>query len=152
MSVDIDKLKQIVHKAAGIIRQARISPEQIRIKTSQKDFVTKYDIEVQNFLESHLAEAWPDRHFLGEEQEAHEFTNDGFIVDPIDGTANFVFGIPHYCISIAVLENGEIIQGVVYNPAADEMYWAELGQGSYMNGKRLANPNLALEQTVVGVG
>ena len=68
MFVDLEKLKEIVREAGEIISQANLTPEQIRSKTSQKDLVTKYDVEVQDFLESRFQELWPDRHFMGEEQ------------------------------------------------------------------------------------
>ena len=152
MFVDLEKLKEIVREAGEIISQANLTPEQIRSKTSQKDLVTKYDVEVQDFLESRFQELWPDRHFMGEEQVEYRYEQRGFLVDPIDGTSNFIFGIPHFCISVAVLEQGEIVQGVVYNPVVDEMYWAEVGQGSYLNGDRLKNPEFALGEAVFGVG
>ena len=152
MPVDIEKLKQIAREAGNIILQATLTAEQIRSKSSQKDYVTKYDVEEQNFLEIRLRELWPEGDFLGEEQLEYEFVPDGFIVDPIDGTANFVFGIPHYCISIAVTEGGKIVQAVVFNPVADEMYWAELGRGSYLNNERIQNPDLAFEETFFGIG
>lgn len=152
MSVDLEKLKDIVREAGEIISQVNLTPEQIRSKSSQKDLVTKYDVEVQDFLELRFRELWPDCHFMGEEQDEFRFEQSGFLVDPIDGTSNFIFGIPHFCISVAVLDQGEVIQGVVYNPVVDEMYWAEAGQGAYLNGDRLKNPNFALDGAVFGFG
>lgn len=152
MSVNLDKIKEIIRLAGDMLLKAKLTAEQISSKSSQKDFVTKYDLEVQDFLKLRLQETWPDYHFLGEEQDEHILRRDAFLVDPIDGTANFVFGIPHYCISIAVLEGGEIVQGVVFNPVANELYWAESGQGAYLNGNRLKNPDRSLGESVVGVG
>ena len=60
-----------------------------------------------------------------------------FIIDPLDGTTNFLHGLPHFAISVAVEERGELIAGVVYAPLTDEMYWAEKGQGAYLNESRL---------------
>jgi len=152
MSGNLDKLKDIVRVAGAMLLKAKLTAEQISTKSSQKDLVTKYDLAVQDFLKSRFKEAWPDYHFLGEEQDEHTFRRDGFLVDPIDGTANFVFGIPHYCISVAVLKGGEVVQGVVYNPAANELYWAEVGQGAYLNGHRLKNPDRSIRESVIGVG
>jgi myo-inositol-1(or 4)-monophosphatase len=87
-----------------------LQTDQIRFKSSQKDLVTKYDVEVQDFLESRFHELWPDRHFMGEEQDEYRYEQRGDLVDPIDGTSNFIFGIPHFCISVAVLEQDEIVQ------------------------------------------
>lgn len=152
MSVDIDQVKQIVREAGEIIKDVRLSAEQVSSKEGRLDFVTKYDVEVQDFLEQRFFDLWPDYHFLGEEQEEHEFKQDGFIVDPIDGTTNFILGIPHYCISVAVMETGKIVQGVVYNPALDEMFWAKLGQGAYLNGEPIKNPDLPFAETVFAIG
>lgn len=152
MSVDIKQLKSIIRKAGELIRNVRLSPEQINSKDNRLDFVTKFDVEVQNFLESRFLENWPDYLFIGEEQEEHKFGQKGFIVDPIDGTTNFILGIPHHCISVAVMEEGKIVQGVVYCPALDEMYWAAAGEGAYLNAERLQNPDLPFNETVCGIG
>ncbi len=152
MSVDIDQMRKIVYEAGEIIKDVQLSAEQVKSKGGRLDFVTKYDVEVQNFLEEKFKQAWPAYHFLGEEQDEHYFTEDGFIVDPIDGTTNFILGVPHYCISVAVMEDKKIVQGVVYNPALDEMFWAELGQGAYLNGEPIENPDLPFAETVFGIG
>lgn len=152
MLVDIEQLKDIVREAGEMIKSVSLSADQVRSKDRRLDFVTSYDVEVQNFLERRFQENWPDLPFLGEEQKDHEFKEDGFIVDPIDGTSNFILGIPHYCISVAVMKAGKIVQGVVYNPALDDMFWAELGRGAYQNGRCIRNPDLPFEETVFGVG
>ena len=60
-----------------------------------------------------------------------------WIVDPLDGTTNFLHGIPHFCISIALERDGEIVAGIIYEPTRDEMFWAEKGAGAYLNERRL---------------
>lgn len=152
MSVNLEELKKIICESGDMLLKATLTAEQIGSKSSRKDLVTKYDIEIQEFLKSRFKENWPDYHFLGEEQDEHTYWKDGFLVDPIDGTANFVFGIPHYCISVAVLKGGKVIQGVVFNPVVNELYWAESGQGAYLNGDLLINPDRSLSDTVVGFG
>lgn len=152
MPVDIEQLKTIIRNAGELIKHVRLSPEQIHSKDNRLDFVTKYDVVVQNFLELHFRANWPDYPFIGEEQEEHEFGQKGFIVDPIDGTTNFILGIPHYSISVAVMEEGKIVQGVVYSPALDEMFWAKSGKGAYLNSERLQNPDLPFAETVIGIG
>lgn len=152
MTVDINQLKGIILEAGALISDVRLSAEQISSKAGRLDFVTKYDVEVQNFLEQRFFEKWPGYQFIGEEQEKHDFEGNAFIVDPIDGTTNFILGVPHYCISVAVIEAGKVVQAVVFNPALHEMFWAELGQGAYLNGHRIENPDLPFEQTVFGVG
>lgn len=153
MPVHIDQLKQIVRETGGLIRAATMSPEEIRSKDGHRNYVTRYDVMVQDQLEQQLRCLAPDYRFIAEEQDAHDFSGArSFIVDPIDGTSNFIYGIPQYCISVAVVEDGKVTQGVVYNPAIDEMYWAESGKGSFLNSDRLHNPDLPIEQTLFGVG
>lgn len=152
MPIDLNTLKQIIHEAGRIIREVSISREQISSKEGHRNFVTSYDIEVQDFLESRFRKLWPDYHFVAEEQDTHKLKQQSFIVDPIDGTSNFIFGIPFYCISVAVTEKGKVVQGTVYNPVIDEMFWAEEGKGAYLNDKPIKNPDLPMDETVFGVG
>ena len=153
MPVNIDQLRAIVREAGALIRSAQMSPEEIRSKDGHRNYVTRFDVMVQDHLEQQLRELAPDYGFVAEEQDSQDYSHtSSFIVDPIDGTSNFIFGIPQYCISVAVVEDGEVRQGVVYNPALDEMYWAESGKGSFLNGAPIVNPDLPLEQTLFGVG
>ncbi|MEA1938740.1 MAG: inositol monophosphatase family protein, partial [Pseudomonadota bacterium] len=103
------------------------------------DFVTNADYKAEKIIRQELSKARPDFAFLMEESGASG-DNDApgrWIVDPIDGTVNFMHGIPHFSISIALEQNGRITAGVVYDPIKDEMFWAERGKGAYINAKRL---------------
>lgn len=103
------------------------------------DFVSKADLKAEQIIRDTLMEARPAYGWLGEESEEAEGA-DGmhrWIVDPLDGTTNFLHGLPHWAISIALERKGEIIAGVVYDPAKDEMFTAEKGQGAWMNDRRL---------------
>jgi myo-inositol-1(or 4)-monophosphatase len=97
------------------------------------DFVTNADVYAQKVIREHLLKARPDYGFLGEEGEPA--TGSGawrWIVDPLDGTTNFMHGLPHFAVSIALEHDGEIVAGLVLNPATDELFWAERGAGAFL--------------------
>jgi myo-inositol-1(or 4)-monophosphatase len=112
------------------------------LQVSQKgpgDFVTHADKRTEQILIEELTKARPGYGFLGEEGggiEGKDKTH-RFIIDPIDGTSNFLHGIPHFAISIALEREGQLVSGLVYNPITEEMFTAEKGSGAWLNGKRL---------------
>lgn len=103
------------------------------------DFVSKADREAERIIKEELMGARPTYGWLGEEtgEEAGQDPTRRWIVDPLDGTTNFLHGIPHWAVSIALEHKGEITSAVVFDAAKDELYWAEKGAGSWMNDKRL---------------
>ncbi len=96
----------------------------------------------------------PDAHFIGEEDAVQKFSPEGkfFIVDPIDGTTNFIKDYHMSCISVALVVDGVAELGVVYNPYSDEMFYAQRGQGAFCNGMRLHVSNEPLENGIVVFG
>ena len=119
------------------------------IKYSSHDLVTEVDKGSERLIKNLVMTHFPHHSFLGEEgvepgpeasTRALENIRDAeylWIVDPIDGTTNFVHGFPYFCVSIALAHNGEVIVGVVYDPMKDEMFVAEKGKGAYVHGKRM---------------
>ncbi len=103
------------------------------------DFVTKADREAERVIKEELRGARPSYGWLGEEtgEEAGEDPTRRWIVDPLDGTTNFLHGLPHWAVSIALEQKGEIVAGVVFDAAKDEMFYAEKGLGAFMNDQRL---------------
>ncbi len=103
------------------------------------DFVSRADVAAEEIIRSMLMEARPNYGWLGEESEPVEGKDPTrrWIVDPLDGTTNFLHGIPHWAVSIALEHKGEIVAGVIFDPAKDEMFMAEKGQGALMNSQRL---------------
>ena len=98
------------------------------------DFVSHADIKAERTLRAELARTRPEYGFLGE--EGGETRGDGrnrWIVDPLDGTTNFLHGVPHFAISIGLEREGEIIAGVIYQPISDELFWTEKGQGAFVD-------------------
>ena len=103
------------------------------------DFVTRADREAERIIKEELRGARPTYGWLGEETgtEAGEDPTRRWIVDPLDGTTNFLHGMPHWAVSIALEHKGEIVAGVVFDPAKDELFWAEKGEGAWMNDSRV---------------
>jgi len=102
------------------------------------DFVSKADITAEQILRDELRGARPTYGWLGEEggEEPGDDPTRRWIVDPLDGTTNFLHGLPHWAISIALEHKGQIVSGVVYDPCKDEMFYAEKGAGAWMNDSR----------------
>ena len=103
------------------------------------DFVSKADREAERMIKEDLMGARPTYGWLGEESapEAGADPTRRWIVDPLDGTTNFLHGMPHWAVSIALEHKGEIVSAVVFDAAKDEMFWAEKGAGAWMNERRL---------------
>ncbi len=138
-SANINVLINACRKAAKtLIRDfGEIEKLQVSLK-GPGDFVTASDKKVEEILISELQKARPNYSILSE--EIGEINNDKsfkWIIDPIDGTANFLHGIPHFAISIGLEHDKEIICGIIYDPIKDEMFIAEKGNGSYLNNQRL---------------
>jgi myo-inositol-1(or 4)-monophosphatase len=99
------------------------------------DFVSRADIAAEKIIRDDLMAARPNYGWVGEESAAEEGKDPTrrWIVDPLDGTTNFLHGLPHWAVSIALEHKGEVVAGVVYDPAKDEMFYAEKGQGAWLN-------------------
>jgi myo-inositol-1(or 4)-monophosphatase len=146
-SANINVMVKVCRKAAKtLIRDfGEIENLQVSLK-GPGDFVTASDKRVEKILIDELLKARPNYSVLSE--EAGKINNDDaykWIIDPIDGTANFLHGIPHFAISIGLEKDGEIICGIIYDPIKDEMFVAEKGNGSYLNNQRIrvsARPKL----------
>ena len=131
-------LKELLLSAGEIMRSAEEDGESsIHIKGSA-NFVTEYDLAVQKFLLEKIKDAIPDAQFIAEEKENSSealLADSCFIIDPIDGTSNFMNGLKHSCISLAYVSRGETVFGAVYDPYFKELFYATRGEGAYLNGK-----------------
>jgi myo-inositol-1(or 4)-monophosphatase len=107
----------------------------------KNDFVTQADRDSEGRIVARIREAFPRDQFLAEEGGAHGGSSSGegrtWIIDPLDGTSNFIAGFPFWCVSIAARENGRLVAGVVWDPLRGEIYSAERGAGAFLNGQRL---------------
>lgn len=132
-------------------QQTELSVQQ---KTSARDVVTQYDLAVEQTLMRTLGEAFPGAVFFTEESchQADLAAPLVFVIDPIDGTMNFVKGMDHSCISIACLQYGKPAAGVVYNPYRREMFSAAAGKGAFLNGKPIRVSDAPLSESLVLFG
>ena len=143
-----EKLMEFERECGSVILRANdISAEE---KIGKRDIVTKYDCLVQEMLMEKISAAVPGAGFYGEEQDERDGL-DGehvFIIDPIDGTMNFVHHMNHSCVSVAYSHFGEICAAAVYDPYTDEMYSGVKGGGAYLNGRRLSVDDNTLENSL----
>src|SRR5437016_1000569 len=141
--------------ARGLIRDfGEVEQLQVSVK-GPGEFVSTADLKAERTLRTELARARPGYALLFEESGETPGTDPRhrWIVDPLDGTTNFLHGIPHFAISIALERDGEIVAGVIYEPIRDEMYWGEKGAGAYVNDRRLrVSARRQLGEAVVGSG
>ncbi len=125
----------------------------IHQKEGHFNFVTDTDVAVQSFLKKELLGLLPGSRFFAEEQENEPLTDaPTFVVDPIDGTLNFMRRRNMSAVSIGLLKNKMPVIGVIYNPYADEMFFAEIGHGAYMNGQRIQVSQTPFENAMVCFG
>lgn len=121
------------------------------------DFVSQADKRSEETLVELLKKARPDFHFLAEESGTAHSPRSGsdmtWIIDPLDGTMNFLHGLPHFCITVALKKGDEVIAAVTYDPIRDEMFMAEKGQGVYVNRRRLrVSVRTQIDEAMIGVG
>ena len=141
-------MQRAVRKAAPRLRRDFGEVEQLQVsKKGPGDFVSMADKRAEATVVEELRNARPDWGLLLEEggEIAGDPSKPRWIVDPLDGTSNFLHGIPHFAISIAVEERkpdgrGEISHGIVYQPLTDETYWAEKGRGAWLHGRLARQP------------
>ncbi len=126
----------------------------IKTKSSDVDLVTEYDGKIQQYLFDELGKITPGCSFLGEEGDGAKELTGGycFIIDPIDGTTNFVKGFQHSAISVGLAKDKELIAGVVLDPDLDNLFYAEKGKGAYLNGKRIQASACTLKDSLVLFG
>ncbi len=129
----IEKASKIIIRDFGEIEKLQVS------KKGPTDFVTNSDLKVEKIIIEELRKARPTFSFLSEEngKENNKDKKNIWIIDPIDGTVNFLHGLPHFAISIALKSNNEIVSGLIYDPIKDEMFFAEKNNGAFYNNHRM---------------
>lgn len=145
----------IVKEAGEIYLQgAKSDSLLIKDKGSSVNLITEYDKKIQDFLSSKFREIIPDCSFLEEEGDGNKEITDGycFIIDPIDGTTNYIKKYQHSAISAALAKDGEIIAGIVYDPELDNMFYAEKGDGAFLNGEKIGVSDCNIESSLVLFG
>jgi myo-inositol-1(or 4)-monophosphatase len=127
-------------KAARALKRDFGEVEQLQVSVKgPANFVSAADRRAEETLRAELSKARPSYGFLGEETGRHEGSDKThtWIVDPLDGTTNFLHGIPQFCISIGLERADTVVAGVIYNPVTDELFTAERGKGAFLNDRRL---------------
>jgi len=145
-------------RSAGvIINRAALDVESVRVSQKMaKDFVTEVDQASENIIIDTLLTAYPDHGILAEESGQTRGNPDSehiWIIDPLDGTTNFIHGFPFYCVSIALQSKGRIEQAVVYDPTRNDLFTSTRGRGAFMNDRRLrVSKRLNLEECLISTG
>jgi len=144
-------------KAGAIINRASLDLDLLRVTSKgQADFVTEVDRAAEQAIIEILSQAYPDHCFLAEESGtrrpagASDYT---WIIDPLDGTTNFIHGFPQYAVSIACQHGGQITQAVVYDPTRNDLFTATRGRGAFLNDRRLrVSKRTLLKDSLIGTG
>ena len=150
----INEVCSLVKECGKVILNANREKMAINTKSGIADLVTEYDTKIQEMLFLGLKKILPEAKFIGEEGSADTLTSSGyfFVVDPVDGTTNFIKDYHHSAISVALLKDGNVQAGVVYNPYLDETFYAIKGCGAFCNGKQIKVSNEALSNALVLFG
>jgi myo-inositol-1(or 4)-monophosphatase len=145
-------------RAAGaIINRAALDIESVRIKQKDlNDFVTEVDAAAEAAIIEMILEAFPNHGILAEEsgtEHGNKYSDHIWIIDPLDGTTNFIHGFPVYCVSIAVQIAGKVDHAVVYDPTRNNLFYATRGRGAYLNDRRLrVSKRERLDQALISTG
>jgi myo-inositol-1(or 4)-monophosphatase len=150
----LDLATALAREAGALALEMREGIETLATKSSPTDVVTAADQAVERLLAERIRAARPDDGLLGEEGMSRAGTSGlRWVVDPIDGTVNYLYGIPQWAVSIGIEVDGSAVAGVVFDPSKDELWQAELGQGSTLNGRRLRCSSVdELGQALVATG
>ena len=149
---DIEILIKLVKQTKQFVENREMA-DCVKVK-GLADYVTQVDVGIQNFLKEKLSKLAPEIQFLGEEEGLHEMSCSTFwILDPIDGTTNLIHGYLHSVVSLGLCHEGEMVLGIIYDPFREEVFYAEKGKGSYLNGKPIhVSDAESLCQTMIGAG
>lgn len=133
----VDKITPIVQQAGNMVMSRFRKDFKIHYKTDGS-FCTDADLVSEQFLKSELQALIPGSGFIAEESTQHNIQEYTWVIDPIDGTKNFARGIPYFGINVGLMHGDRVIAAVTYMPAMGDMFWAQAGHGSWLNGQRLS--------------
>jgi myo-inositol-1(or 4)-monophosphatase len=142
-------------RAGSIINRAALDGSGLEVRSKRmNDFVTKVDHAAEEAIIDIVRKSYPDHAVLAEESGASEGNADyEWIIDPLDGTTNFIHGFPQYCVSIAIRHRGALAHGVIYDPLKNELFTASKGRGAFLNDRRIrVSKCLRLSDALVGTG
>jgi myo-inositol-1(or 4)-monophosphatase len=141
-------------RAASIINRASRNVDILTVETkSHSDFVTEVDRAAEQAIIAVLLDAYPNHAILAEESGAQGESEYEWIIDPLDGTTNFLHGFPQYAVSIALLHKGVLSQAVIYDPVRNDLFTASRGRGAFLNDRRLrVSKRTQLKEALIGTG
>lgn len=154
MRKELEQIEKLMRECGALLKGATRTPDMVTAKEGHANFVTTYDKMVQEKIREGLLKILPEAAFVGEEEDCHAGIHEGyaFVVDPIDGTTNFIRDYKQSCISVGLLNDGKQVLGAVYNPYYDEMFTAIKGEGAYLNGERIRVSSFPVSQGIVIFG
>ena len=161
MSPNLHPMINVAVKAAraagSLINRAALDIESVRVSSKQvNDFVTEVDVACEKTIIETLLTAYPGHGIWAEESGTEHGAQDSefvWIIDPLDGTTNFIHGLPVYCVSIALAVKGKIEQAVVYDPTRNDLFTATKGRGAYMNDRRIrVSKRIHMEECLISTG
>lgn len=147
---DVPKLEFVVElarRAGDIMKEGAAKITSVNAKSSAADLVTEFDVAVEKFLKEEILKTFPSHSFLAEEsakEDAKLDVSPTWVIDPIDGTTNFIHSFPCFCVSIAFALNEEVLLGVVFNPITDELFYATKNTGAFLVSRNQAPQRLLL--------
>jgi myo-inositol-1(or 4)-monophosphatase len=149
----LDAAKKAAHAAGDLLRQNFNLPRRVNVAEAH-DIKLEIDVETQQLITDLLLKEFPSHALYGEEGIVGDQSSDHqWVVDPLDGTVNYFYRIPHFCVSIALRFKGEIIVGVIYDPVRDEMWSVQKGEKPTLNGKEFRVSDRAdVAESVISVG
>ncbi|MBZ0106846.1 MAG: inositol monophosphatase [Sulfuricella denitrificans] len=141
-------------RAGNIINRATLDIDKLTVtRKKHNDFVSEVDRAAENAIIEILLEAYPNHEILAEESGVRGESEYQWIIDPLDGTTNFLHGFPQYAVSIALLHKGVLNQAVIYDPARNDLFMATKGRGAYLNDRRLrVSKEIHLKNALIGTG
>ena len=142
-------------RAGSIINRAALGGDALEVKAKRvHDYVTQVDRAAEQAIIEIVRKAYPEHGFLAEESGASPAQAEyRWIIDPLDGTTNFIHGFPQYCISIAIEQRGSLAHAVIYDPVKNELFTASKGRGAFLNDRRVrVSKCLRLQDALVGTG
>jgi myo-inositol-1(or 4)-monophosphatase len=158
MNIDLEKILSeviLISKKAGLFiknEKANFNRESVQYK-GKNDLVSYVDITSEQMITEHLMKVLPGSGILAEEEQNNKEGEIKWVIDPLDGTTNFIHSIPVYAVSIGLLEKDNPILGVVYDPERDECFWAIKGRGAYLNENKITcSDSKSIKGSIVGTG
>lgn len=151
--MDTEELEALLKKAGKLFADRNAAAH-----TREKgvaDYVTEVDFAVQQFIRGHLEELYPEVQFLSEEKSNEDIDKNGlvWVLDPVDGTTNLIHDYRASVISLALMQEGSVVLGMIYNPYTDELFSAQKGKGSYCNGQKIEVSGAeTIEKCLIAIG